>query len=140
MAARDVPLLCVHPKLAHHVLDRKVHIDVLVDVGSFKVQLHGDIKPLDFTTCIVRREVVQVHEVLVGVEWLVWRDDHFDQELQLWVRQVDFWMTHHTDQNRIIIPFEALIDQDSGPALLLQMSLFALKPTDFDLAVPRYHM
>jgi len=65
------------------------------------------------------------HSVRAPVSaWIEWRDRHFDSELQLWMNHTEYWMKHHSLENRLILPYENLIQPGSGPAELMKLRNF----------------
>ena len=57
-------------------------------------------------------------------EWIKWRNDNFDKQLQVWRRHTEYWVNSFDKINRLIIPFEKLKDRDYGPDEALRLAEF----------------
>ena len=56
--------------------------------------------------------------------WEEWRDENFESEFNSWQEQLSFWMSNFKGPNRIILSYESLIDEETGPKDAMRMSLF----------------
>lgn len=57
-------------------------------------------------------------------KWVKYRDDHFEEQLQLWIDHVKFWMEHHQYEHRLIITYEDIIGPETGPDTALRLGDF----------------
>lgn len=57
-------------------------------------------------------------------EWQKWRDTHFEKELKNWVATVNYWMENYSNENRLIVHYEHLIDGKWGPKELQRLGRF----------------
>jgi len=68
------------------------------------------------------------HSVRAPVNmWVTWRDKHFFDEMDLWVRHTRYWMEHHDYEHRLVLPYDYLIQPGSGPTELRKLRTFLEK-------------
>ena len=68
---------------------------------------------------------LQNHSIRAPVDkWIVWRDEHFIEELKAWVEHLNFWMLNRSHENRLILVFEHLVSSQHGPHELQRMKNF----------------
>lgn len=65
------------------------------------------------------------HSVRAPVDkWIAWRNRHFDTELDFWVNHTRFWINHHPFEQRLILPYDSLIQPGPGPGELKKLRTF----------------
>jgi hypothetical protein len=57
-------------------------------------------------------------------EWIRWRNDNFDRQIQVWRRHAEYWMDTYETQNRMVLCYESLIDDDLGAAEAMKIAEF----------------
>ena len=57
-------------------------------------------------------------------EWIKWRDLRFHGELGEWRRHVEYWLDGYSPSDRIVVPYEHLIDEGQGPVVAAELSEF----------------
>jgi len=57
-------------------------------------------------------------------EWIKWRDTHFEKELMSWIQHTLFWMEHNTKDNTLVISYEKLVNEKTGPAEYAKLGAF----------------
>ena len=74
----------------------------------YLVNAGGAVAPGDSATYVSQQPPVEA--------WLDWRDNFFEGQLQLWVKHLEYWMDlYPTNFNRLIISYENLRDEETGP-------------------------
>ena len=85
-------------------------LDAISSYHSFMhlINAAGAVAPGDSPTYVSQQPPVEA--------WLDWRDNFFEGQLQLWVKHLEYWMElYPTSFNRLIISYENLQDEESGP-------------------------
>jgi len=68
------------------------------------------------------------HSTRAPVEvWIEWRDQQFEEHLATWLHVVKFWMEHHTYEHRLIITYENMIHDETGPTELFRLAKFVMR-------------
>jgi len=62
--------------------------------------------------------------------WIEWRDQFFEEHLATWIHVVKFWMEHHTDEHRLVITYENLVQEKTGPSELYRLGRFVMRGND----------
>lgn len=57
-------------------------------------------------------------------EWIKWRNDNFDRQMQVWRRHTEYWMDTYQAANRLILPYEKLTDDDIGADMAIALAEF----------------
>lgn len=57
-------------------------------------------------------------------EWIKWRNDNFDKQMQVWLRHTEYWMDNYQAANRLVLPYEKLTDDDSGADMAIAVAEF----------------
>jgi hypothetical protein len=57
-------------------------------------------------------------------EWIKWRNDNFDRQLQVWRRHTEYWMDNYDKLNRLVISYEHLTSDKWGPKEALRIGEF----------------
>ncbi len=67
-----------------------------------------------------------MHKQKVAPEesWLRWRDANFNQQLYLWRVHTQYWLDKYTAENRIVTPFERLVNGIDGPKFANEINQF----------------
>lgn len=60
-------------------------------------------------------------------EWIKWRNDNFDRQLQVWRRHTEYWMDNYDDAHRLVMPYEKLTDDEDGARMAIQIADFLNK-------------
>jgi hypothetical protein len=63
--------------------------------------------------------------------WVDWRDANFGRQIRIWKRVVTWWLEHW--DVRTLVPYERLIHESTGPALLRQLAT-QLEAANFPVA------
>lgn len=75
------------------------------------------------------------HSTRVPVEeWIQWRDHHFQEEIMSWVQHTLFWMEHNEPNDTLIMSYEDLINEDTGPTELGRLGSFLQATSGEELA------
>ena len=85
-------------------------LDAISSYHSFMSLMNaaGAVAPGDSPTYVSQQPPVEA--------WLDWRDNFFEGQLQLWVKHLEYWMElYPTSFNRLIISYEKLQDEETGP-------------------------
>jgi hypothetical protein len=69
-------------------------------------------------------------------EWVAWRDANFEKELQSWVHHTLFWMEHNAPEDQIVVAFEDLTSEETGPNEYLRLGEFLSETSGKALAHP----
>jgi len=69
-------------------------------------------------------------------EWITWRNDNFDRQLQVWRRHTEYWIDSYSKINRLVITFEKLTDRDYGPDEVLRLAEFLNRSERVDTLPP----
>lgn len=91
-------------------------------ISSYHNYMHlmntaGAVAPGDSPTYVSRQPPVEA--------WLEWRDNFFEGQLQLWVKHIEYWMElYPTSFNRLILAYENLQDEESGPVETARLAEF----------------
>ena len=56
--------------------------------------------------------------------WVAWRNDFFEQEMNLWVQNTEYWLKQYRRENLHLLPFEYLISLDRGSDELQKVGNF----------------
>lgn len=56
--------------------------------------------------------------------WLKWRDSNFNQQLFLWRVSIQYWLDKYSAEDRIVIPYERIVDDIDGPKFTQQLNEF----------------
>ena len=68
---------------------------------------------------------LQAHSVQPPKEaWEDYRDAHFDEELDAWIEHTEYWISHFKGLNRLVISYESLTNEETGPQDAMRLSLF----------------
>lgn len=57
-------------------------------------------------------------------EWISWRNENFDQQLQVWQKHTEYWMDTYRHPNRIVVSYEDLTDDERGAEMALKITEF----------------
>jgi len=57
-------------------------------------------------------------------EWIKWRNDNFDRQLQVWLRHTEYWLENFKGSNRLVVQYERLTDDESGPKVANHIARF----------------
>ncbi len=57
-------------------------------------------------------------------EWISWRNENFDRQLQVWRKHTEYWMDNYDDPNRLVIAYELLTDDELGADMAIRISEF----------------
>jgi hypothetical protein len=57
-------------------------------------------------------------------EWIKWRNDNFDRQMQVWRRHTEYWMDTYQSVNRLVVPYEKLTDDDLGADMAISIADF----------------
>lgn len=57
-------------------------------------------------------------------EWIAWRDRNFDRQMEIWSNHLQYWMDRHRPEDRIIVPYEHLVDEFQGPLVATELNEF----------------
>ena len=57
-------------------------------------------------------------------EWIKWRNDNFDRQMQVWRRHTEYWMDNYKAENRLVLPYERLTDDDFGAETAIKIAEF----------------
>ncbi len=57
-------------------------------------------------------------------EWIKWRNNNFDRQVQVWRRHTEYWMEAYDKLHRMVISYEKLIDDELGPAEAMKIAEF----------------
>lgn len=68
-------------------------------------------------------------------EWIKWRNNNFDRQVQVWRRHTEYWMDAYDKLHRMVISYEKLIDDELGPAEAMKIAEF-LNRSDGVTTVP----
>lgn len=64
------------------------------------------------------------NKVAPEAAWLKWRDANFNQQLYLWRVHTQYWLDKYKPENRIVTPFERLVDYRDGPKFANEINQF----------------
>lgn len=53
-----------------------------------------------------------------------WRDSNFNQQLFLWRVNVQYWLDKYAPENRVVTPYERLVDHIDGPKFTQELNQF----------------
>lgn len=67
--------------------------------------------------------------------WVKWRDEKFKVQLKLWKELVHYWTHHYAAADRLVLPYEWLVAEDSGPTLLFQLAQFLNQTAGVTVAI-----
>jgi len=59
--------------------------------------------------------------------WIPWRDEKFKKELELWKETIIFWMDSYPKNQRIVLFYEKLVEEEIGPFEAARLSSFLEK-------------
>jgi hypothetical protein len=72
-----------------------------------------------------RQNNLEPHSVQPPKEvWKSWRDENYEKELHAWVDHLQYWMRRFKPANRLIISYENLTGNETGPQDAMRISLF----------------
>lgn len=94
-------------------------LDAISSYHSFMYLMNaaGAVAPGDSPTYVSQQSPVEA--------WLDWRDNFFEGQLQLWVKHLEYWMEFYpTNFNRLILSYENLRDEETGPAETARLAEF----------------
>ena len=57
-------------------------------------------------------------------EWIRWRNDNFERQVQVWRRHTEYWMDTYDKLHRSVISYERLIDDQNGPSEAMKIAEF----------------
>lgn len=57
-------------------------------------------------------------------EWIKWRNDNFERQVQVWRRHTEYWMDAYDKLHRSVISYERLIDDQNGPSEAMKVAEF----------------
>ncbi len=69
-------------------------------------------------------------------EWIKWRNDNFDRQVQVWRRHTEYWMDAYDKLHRMVISYEKMIDDDLGPAEAMKIAQFLNKSDGVTTVAP----
>mmetsp|Transcript_2226 Transcript_2226/g.2059 ORF Transcript_2226/g.2059 Transcript_2226/m.2059 type:complete len:329 (-) Transcript_2226:137-1123(-) len=65
------------------------------------------------------------HSTRAPVEaWIKWRDQFFISQLEVWKNHMEFWLDSYDPKNRIVVPYEHLINPTQGPLVTEELNEF----------------
>jgi len=56
--------------------------------------------------------------------WILWRDSHFESELNIWKESIIYWMDSFSQEDRMVIFYENIVEDHTGPSDALKLSQF----------------
>jgi len=66
-----------------------------------------------------------LHSIRAPVEeWIPWRELHFENELNMWKESIIYWMESYPPKNRMVMFYENLVEEHTGPLETLRLSRF----------------
>ena len=72
-----------------------------------------------------RKNDLEPHSVQPPLElWESWRDKNYETELKGWVDHLKYWINNIKGSNQIIISYESLTNEATGPQDALRLSMF----------------
>jgi len=57
-------------------------------------------------------------------EWIKWRNDNLDRQLQVWRRHAEYWMDGYDNVHRLVISYENMIDDNAGGKEAMKIAEF----------------
>lgn len=57
-------------------------------------------------------------------EWIKWRNDNFDRQVQVWRRHAEYWMDNYDKLHRLVISYERMISDDLGASEAVKIAEF----------------
>jgi len=57
-------------------------------------------------------------------EWIKWRDQLFYKQLKVWINHMEYWLDTYEPKNRIVVPYEHLINPTQGPLVTEELNEF----------------
>lgn len=57
-------------------------------------------------------------------EWIKWRQDNFDRQIQIWRRHTEYWMDNYKGSNRLVVAYEQLCKDDIGAQVAVKVAEF----------------
>ena len=71
----------------------------------------------------------ELKKVAPNEAWLKWRDSNFNQQLFLWRTNMQYWLEKYTPENRIVTPYERVVDDVDGPKFTQELNMFLAEST-----------
>eukprot|EP00555_Chaetoceros_dichaeta_P006796 CAMPEP_0198275652 /NCGR_PEP_ID=MMETSP1447-20131203/64889_1 /TAXON_ID=420782 /ORGANISM="Chaetoceros dichaeta, Strain CCMP1751" /LENGTH=652 /DNA_ID=CAMNT_0043970539 /DNA_START=273 /DNA_END=2231 /DNA_ORIENTATION=- len=69
-----------------------------------------------------------LHSVRAPVDaWIPWRDLNFETELNIWKDSIIFWMDSFSQEDRMVMFYENIVEDHTGPSNTLKLSEFLAK-------------
>ena len=68
--------------------------------------------------------------------WIKWRDQHFDEEITIWKKDVLYWMTDYEAKDRLVLSYERLVHTKSVPVESTRIAKFLRRTKGVSVVPP----
>ena len=94
--------------------------DTVAPTAALLIRNPADALPSHFNFVWEWNNNVSFHSTQGAEEdWIQWRDENFDRELELWYKLLKYWFDEWYVQT--VLPYERLTDSEHGPPILEQL-------------------